>query len=133
GFGEILPTPDPLRERALPTVDLLPPPPDDRYRSSVEPLSDADVARMGETWPEGCPVGLDDLRRVELTFWGFDGGHHTGELIVHRDVADDVAWVFGELHAARFPLVQVSIVTPADLDAPPTGDGNTTAAFVCRT
>lgn len=132
GLGEILPTPEPLRVRSLPTADLLPPPPDDVYRSSIEELTDADVARMGETWSEGCPVGLDDLRRVELTFWGFDGGHHTGELVVHRDVAADVAWVFGELHAARFPLEQVAMVTPADLDAPPTGDGNATAAFVCR-
>lgn len=132
GFGEIQPTPEPLRVRSLPTVDLLPRPPDAGYRSSVHELTAADVARMGETWTEGCPVSLDDLRRVELTFWGFDGEHHTGELVVHRDVADDVAWVFGELHAARFPLEQVAMVTPADLDAPVTGDGNTTAAFVCR-
>ncbi len=132
GLGEIRPTPEPLRVRSLPTVDLLPPPPDDAYRSSIEELTDGDVARMGETWSEGCPVGLDDLRRVELTFWGFDGEHHTGELVVHRDVAADVAWVFGELHAARFPLEQVVVVTPQDLTAPPTGDGNATAGFVCR-
>lgn len=132
GLGEIRPTPDPLRERDLPTTDLLPPPTDDEYHSTVEPLTDEVVARMGRTWVDGCPVPLSDLRRVELTFWGFDGAHHTGELVVHRDVADDVAWVFGQLHAARFPLEQVAIVTSADLDAPPTGDGNTTAAFVCR-
>lgn len=132
GLGEILPTPEPLRERGLPSTDLLPPPSDDGYRATIEPLRSDTIARMGRTWTDGCPVGLDELRRVELTFWGFDAVHHTGELIVHRDVAEDVAWVFGRLHEARFPLEQVAIVTPADLDAPPTGDGNTTAAFVCR-
>lgn len=132
GLGEIRPTPEPLRVRELPTRDLLPPPTDGAYHSTVEPLDAATIERMGRTWTDGCPVALGDLRRVELTFWGFDGEHHTGELVVHRDVADDVAWAFGELHAARFPLEQVAIVTPDDLDAPPTGDGNTTAAFVCR-
>jgi hypothetical protein len=132
GLGEIQPTPEVLAERNLPTIDLLPPPHDDVYHSSVEPIADDVIARMGRTWTDDCPVALDDLRHVTLTFWGFDGDHHTGELVVHRDVADDVAWAFGQLHAARFPFEQVTLVTPADLDAPPTGDGNTTAAFVCR-
>ncbi|MBK5222506.1 MAG: M15 family metallopeptidase [Acidimicrobiia bacterium] len=132
GLGEILPTPEPLVERSLPTQDVLPPPPTDDYVAAVAPLSDEVIARMGTAWQPGCPVELGDLRHVTLSFWGFNGGHHTGELVVHRDVADDVAWVFGQLHAARFPLEEVRIVTPADLEAPPTGDGNTTAAFVCR-
>lgn len=132
GFGEILPTPEPLVERSLPTRDVLPPPPDDTYRSAIEPLDTDTIERMGRTWQEGCPVPLDDLRHLTVTFWGFDGEHHTGELVVHRDAAEDLAWVFGELHAARFPLEEVRLVTDADLDAPITGDGNTTAAFVCR-
>jgi D-alanyl-D-alanine carboxypeptidase len=132
GLGEILPTPEPLRVRSLPTADLLPPPVDDRYRATIEPLSDDVIGRMGRTWTDGRPVPLDDLRRVELTFWGFDGEHHTGELVVHRDVAEDIGWVFEQLHRARFPLEDVALVTTDDLDAAPTGDGNTTAAFVCR-
>ncbi|MFT7600588.1 MAG: hypothetical protein ACI8TP_003532, partial [Acidimicrobiales bacterium] len=32
----------------------------------------------------------------------------------------------------RFPFEEMRIVTPTDLDAPPTGDGNNTTAFVCR-
>ncbi|WP_229022941.1 hypothetical protein [Actinomarinicola tropica] len=132
GLGEILPTPEPLVERSLPTPDVLPPPPDDAYRSSIEPLDEATVERMGRTWQPECPVPLEDLRHLTVTFWGFDGEHHTGELVVHADAAEDLAWVFGQLHAERFPLEEVRIVTDADLDAPPTGDGNTTAAFVCR-
>lgn len=132
GLGEIAPTPEALQDRRLATEDLLPPPPDDDYHSTVEPLGADVIERMGRTWTDGCPVPLDDLRRVTVTFWGFDDEHHTGELIVHRDVADDVAWVFGQLDAARFPLEQVALVTSADLGAAPTGDGNVTAAFVCR-
>ena len=40
--------------------------------------------------------------------------------------------VFARLYAARFPIEEMRLVTSADLEAHPTGDGNNTAAFVCR-
>jgi hypothetical protein len=132
GFGKVLPTPAPLRDRRLPTTDRLPPPPGGRFRSTVAPISPAVRARMGETWKPGCPVGLGDLRYVTVSFRGFDGRAHTGELVVHRRVADPVVAVFARLYRARFPLEEMRLVTTADLDAHPTGDGNNTAAFVCR-
>ena len=75
---------------------------------------------------------LDELRYVTVSFWGFDDTAHTGELIVHRDAADGMVQVFGQLFAARFPIEDMRVSSMADLDAPHTGDGNTTAAFVCR-
>jgi len=87
---------------------------------------------MGTTWQPGCPVALSDLRYLNLSFWGFDQRQHTGELVVNASVADAVRKVFGRLFAARFPLEDVRVVEPADVDAEPTGDGNTTAAFICR-
>ncbi|MDH3682465.1 MAG: M15 family metallopeptidase, partial [Acidimicrobiia bacterium] len=50
----------------------------------------------------------------------------------HERVAADVVTVFETLHLARFPIEEMRIVTQADLDAPPTGDGNNTASFACR-
>ena len=133
GTPLVLPTPAPLRDRRLPSVDRLPPPPPDApYRSTVA-LIDAVLAdRMGTTWQPGCPVPLAGLRHLTLSFWGFDGRQHTGELVVNATVADDVQKVFGRLFAARFPLEEVKVVEPGDLAAEPTGDSNTTAAFVCR-
>ncbi len=74
----------------------------------------------------------DELRYVTVSFWGFDEEPHTGELLVHRDVADDLASVFASLFEARFPIEEMRITRPDELDAPPTGDGNDTGAFVCR-
>jgi len=132
GFGKVLATPAPLRDRRLPTLDRLPPPPGGRFRSTVAPISPAVRARMGETWQPGCPVGLADLRYVTVSFRGFDGRAHTGELVVNRRVAAAVTSVFARLYRARFPIEEMRLVTTADLHAHPTGDGDNTAAFVCR-
>jgi hypothetical protein len=132
GFGQVLPTPAALRNRRLPTIDRLPPPPGGRFQATVRPIGPAVRARMGATWRPGCPVPLADLRYVTVSFHGFDGRPHTGELVVHRRVADQFVSVFARLHQASFPIEEMRLVTTADLGAPPTGDGNNTAAFVCR-
>lgn len=123
-------TPPGLFPRRIRTEDVLPPPAHDEFTSSVSPVGEDVAARS--TWKPECPVGLDELRHVTVSFWGFDEQHHTGELLVHRDVAEDVVVVFERLHEERFPLEAVTITTQAELDAPPTGDGNATTAFVCR-
>jgi len=129
----VLPTPPALRDRRLPTIDRLPPPAADApYSSKAAPIDEALAARMGTTWQPGCPVPLAGLRYLTMSFWGFDGKPHTGELVVNASVADDVQKVFGRLFEARFPLEEVRLVEPADIAAEPTGDGNTTAGFVCR-
>jgi hypothetical protein len=88
------------------------------------------VARS--TWTDECPVTLDELRYLTMTFRGFDDRTYAGEMIVHRSVAEDVVWVFAQLYDARFPIEEMRVVAAAELDAPPTGDGNNTTAFVCR-
>lgn len=130
GFGEILPTPPELQRRRFATVDHLPPPEGDAYLSTIEPVPADVVARS--TWREECPVGLDDLRYLTVVHHGFDEKLHTGELIVHASVAEDIVWVFGQLFEAGFPIEQMRVTTMADLDAPPTGDGNGSGAFGCR-
>jgi hypothetical protein len=132
GFGQVLPTPRVLRDRRLRTVDLLPPPPDGRFAATTSSVT-ADVRqRMGETWSPSCPVSLARLRYLTVSFRGFDGKAHTGELVVAARVADDVLGVFRSLFRAGFPIEEMRLPTTADLRAAPTGDGNNTAAYVCR-
>ena len=130
GYGEIRPTPPVLRARRFPTIDLLPPPRTARFESTAARVPKDVVQRS--TWSPQCPVTLDDLRYLTVSFWGFDDRRHTGELLVHRDVADDVVTVFRRLHRARFPVEEMRVVDAPELDLPPTGDGNNTTAFVCR-
>ncbi len=130
GLGEMLDTPEELRDRRLPPPDTQPLADDATFSASVDVVSDAVAARS--TWHDGCPVTLDDLRVVTVTFWGFDARTYRGELLVHHTVADDLVEVFRVMHDVRFPLEEMRIVSAGELDAPPTGDGNNTTGFVCR-
>ncbi len=132
GFGEVRRTPPSLRVRRYPTRDLLPPPVGERFAASIGPITPALRRRMGRTWAPDCPVALGDLRYLKVSFRGFDGAAHTGELVVAASAARGVVSVFRALYAADFPIEEMRLPTTADLDAPPTGDGNNTAALVCR-
>ena len=128
GLGEVQPTPPELVDRRLPPPDPRPAP--EPFDASVEAVPDDVLARS--TWTDDCPVPLDELRYLTLTFWGFDEQPHLGEMIVHESVTDDLIAVFNRLYDARFPIEEMRVVAEPELDAPPTGDGNNTTAFVCR-
>lgn len=130
GLGIATSTPRLLRDRRLATVDRLPPPRGERFVPTIRPLPPEVVKRS--TWRPSCPVSRADLSYVTVSFWGFDERPHTGELIVHRSVAREVVSVFRALYRDRWPIEEMRVTTRAELDAPPTGDGNNTSAFVCR-
>jgi hypothetical protein len=132
GLGEMGPTPSELVERRFPTVDLLPPPADGGFHSTIGPVTPEVRKRMGKTWSPACPVDLDGLRYLTVSFRGFDGLAHTGELVVAASEAEGVVSVFDALFAVDFPIEEMRLPTTADVEAHPTGDGNNTAALVCR-
>lgn len=131
GIGEVRRTPRSLRHRRFTLPDQVPMLPGDGFASRVaRPAPDAVIARS--TWEPACPVARDDLSWVRVTFRGFDQERHTGELLVNSAVDRQVVQVFRALWEARFPIEQMVITRPSALEAPPTGDGNGTGAFVCR-
>ena len=103
------------------------------YRAVVSALPQSLRETMtGVSWRPGCPVGLDDLRLVRARHWGFDGRVHTGRIVVHRDVAREVATVLGRLYAERFPIrrmVPVDAYGASDFRSIEAGN---TSAFNCR-
>ena len=130
GFAAAQDTPPELRRRSIITVDDLPPPPDGRFHAAVRAVPADVLARS--SWTSHCPVPAADLRYLTVSFRGFDGRAHTGELLVNARAADGLVTVFGRLFAASFPIERMRISSLAELNAPPTGDTNTTESFACR-
>lgn len=130
GLGIARRTPKILRDRRLVTEDLLPPPEKKGFMAISGPVP-PDVLRRS-TWRPGCPVEVEDLSYLQMSFWGFDERRHTGEMIVNEEVADEVLRAFRMIYRSRWPIEEMRVTTRRELDAAPTGDGNNTSAFVCR-
>ncbi len=91
------------------------------------------AGQLGATWHPGCPVAPSALRLLRLSYWGFDGAAHAGELVVNASVATTVIGIFSSLYTSRFPIREM---VPASVFG---GDDNAAAAaddtsgFNCRT
>jgi hypothetical protein len=129
-FGEVQPTPPEMQDRRFETLDLLPPPSDEMFHSTIGPIPPDVLARS--SWVPECPVGLEELSYLTMSHYGFDQRFHTGEMIVKATVAEQVVEIFRRLHEARFPIEQMRVITKEEIDAHPTGDWNDTTSFVCR-
>lgn len=97
-----------------------------------EPAGGVDPARLPASWREGCPVGSEDLELFAIDCLGFDGAVHTGELVVHADVAADVASVFRTLLDARYPIERMELVDVYGGSDDASTMANNTSAFNCR-
>jgi hypothetical protein len=90
------------------------------------------AADLPASWRPGCPVAPSDLRRLDLSYWGFDGRPHKGALVVHASEAENIIGVFRRLYDRRFPIRRME---PIDVyggsDEASTAADNT-AGFNCR-
>ncbi len=86
----------------------------------------------GSSWRAGCPVGLDDLRYLRISHWELDGRVELGELVVHRDVVDDLRKVFRDLFDARFPIRSMRLVDDFGASDSASIEADNSSAFNCR-
>jgi hypothetical protein len=99
------------------------------FQYSTERVTRGDLP---SSWRPGCPVGPADLRRVRLTYWGFDRRVHPGTLVVHEDVAGELRSVFARLYAARFPIRRMRVVDVYGGSDRRSMAADNTSAFNCR-
>ncbi|MFC3890959.1 M15 family metallopeptidase [Lentzea rhizosphaerae] len=111
-------------ELAAPTGSNLPP-----YVAVIKPVT---AKRLASSWREGCPIGPDQLRLISLSFVGFDAAVHRGELVVHADLAVEVAQVFADLYFNRYPIERMETVDKYNSDDDASMAANNTSAFNCR-
>ncbi len=103
------------------------------FESSVSTLSAAVRTRMsGVSWHPGCPVSMDQLRLLRVSYWGFDHAVHAGELVVNASAATPLSHAFRLLFGARFPIRQVRAVDDFGGDDERSMLADNTSAFNCR-
>jgi hypothetical protein len=99
------------------------------FQATIAPVS---ATQLGRSWHPGCPVGPARLRRLKVTFVGFDGRAHTGELVVAAAVTGDVSDVFRRLYAVRFPIRRMRPVSVYGASDDRSAAADNTSAFNCR-
>ncbi|PTB83505.1 hypothetical protein C9926_02575 [Sulfurovum lithotrophicum] len=103
-------------------------------QTGVYKLSDTiqHVMKKGGSWKEGCPVPLKDLRYLRLQYLDFDGQTREGEMIVHKDVANEVFNIFNELYAIDYPIHKMKLVSAYKANDWQSIEADNTSAFNCR-
>ncbi len=77
-------------------------------------------------------MGPAQLRRLQLTYRGFDGHAHTGTIVVVATVAVKVVAVFRTLYEARFPIRRMQPVDAFGGSDPRSMAADNTSGFNCR-
>lgn len=103
------------------------------FHGHAKPLDPQTRQRMiGVSWHRGCPVGLDELRLLALTYWGFDGEVHLGRLVVNRDAAGPMLRAMRSLYRLHFPIRRMQLVDAYGAVDDHSMAANNTSAFNCR-
>ena len=99
------------------------------FVARVEQVTRADLRW---SWHPGCPVAPSRLRRVRLSYVGFDGQTHQGELVVNQAVTQEVIEVFRRLYNVRFPIHSMQPVDVFHGSDERSMAADNTSSFNCR-
>jgi hypothetical protein len=80
----------------------------------------------------GCPVGPSQLRRLDVSYWGFDGQRRMGSIVVRDTAARRILSVFRKLYAARFPIKRLRLVEAYKGSDDASMAADNTSGFNCR-
>ncbi len=104
------------------------------YQSSILAIPDPIQSRMRHTtWHPGCPIAIQDLAYIELSYWGFDAQAHTGALIINKELATEIVAIFKTLFEHRFPIQRMEPIENFQGNDHLSMAANNTSAFNCRT
>ena len=99
------------------------------FSAAVLPVTAGDLPA---SWRPGCPVGPEQLRMLNLTYWGFDDRPHEGSLVVNVSATRAMIDVFRRLFDERFPIRRMEPVDVFGGSDEASTEADNTAAFNCR-
>ena len=65
---------------------------------------------QGKSYKADCTLPRENLRYIHVLHVGFDNQVHEGELVVNKDIADDVLEIFKELYESGYQIEKVRLV-----------------------
>ena len=96
-------------------------------------ISDCDytlsIALAGKDIPHETE---SDLRLVDVYYYSFDDKLHKGQLVIHKDLVNDIKWIFEMLKEKRFPIKRVIPVVKYNWSDDKSMRANNTSAFNYR-
>jgi len=105
-----------------------------QFNYNISEITPAVKERMikADSWRQTCPVSLLDLRYINVNHLDFNGQTVSGEIIVHKDVADEVVNIFAELYEINYPIRQMRLVSDFKANDWQSIEADNTSAFNCR-
>ena len=98
------------------------------------PISDAVFGRIyGNSYKKDCRVLRSSLRYLHLLHYTEDGRIKLGEMICHKDIADDLTDIFRKLFEAKYPIENMQLIDNYGADDIRSMEHNNTTCFNYRT
>lgn len=85
-----------------------------------------------KSYQENPYVTLDDLRYIKTKYVDFEGKEHQGELLVHKEIAEDIVEIFKELFKMKYPIGNMRLVDDYGADDLESMADNNCSAFNYR-
>jgi hypothetical protein len=95
-------------------------------------VSRVTAAQLPRSWHPGCPVAPRELRRLRVSYWGFDRRPHAGALVVSTRAVRPLVRVLSRLYAFRFPIRRMRPIDAYGGNDERSLAADNTAAFNCR-
>ncbi len=104
------------------------------FHATISPITPQIKKRMinGGSYRAGCPISLESLRYLTMSYIGFDNKEHIGEMIVNKSVAKEVTAIFKELYKAKYPIRKMQLVSNYGGSDFASIEADNTSAFNCR-
>ena len=106
---------------------------EDSLKFCQEEISDAVFCRMmGKSYKEECTTPREELRYLRVLHYNKVGEELQGELVCHKDIADDLLAIFRELYQAKYPIERMVLIDEYDADDEASMRADNTSAFNFR-
>ncbi len=90
----------------------------------------------GKSFPEeitdDIQISLEDLRYCRMKYIDFDGKEQVGEMIVNKEIADDVLEIFAELYDNGYQIETMQLIDDFDAEDEKSMEANNTSCFCYR-